>query len=255
MKKITLSVSAIIGIFVLTVCGNNSTNDDITGKFIDAPVSGLNYECNSSNISGTTNSAGEYACKNGDKITFFVGKYKLGTTDAISGIITPYSFDDEVAINIAQLLQTLDSNKSDSIITIPSGYDKLNGFTTSITSMDFDTEVETKIGKSLIEQNDAEQKMNQDIIKSATKVDLKSKLSGRTFYIYEYDYDYEDGKEYGCLYTSTFDSEATSVEFKSKCEGEEEDTMSTKVTIENNVLIATAGDDEDYNIYIGETND
>jgi len=93
--------------------GGSSSNplSTITGVFVDSAVSGVDYNC-SSGATGVTNAAGEFTCNSGDRVSFSLGGIDLGTVDA-SEHITPSSFfpnNPTAALNLAQLLQSLDSD-------------------------------------------------------------------------------------------------------------------------------------------------
>ena len=100
--------------------GATYAKDTVTGQFVDAAVSGLNYTC-SSGATGVTNVDGEFTCNTGDTVTFYIGTYEIGSATA-QMVITPYTLepeDQEAAINIAQLLQTMDSDGDLAIIRLP----------------------------------------------------------------------------------------------------------------------------------------
>ena len=134
---------------LLTACGGDSDTPSpvaptlVTGKFIDAPVKGMGYSC-SSGQTGTTNSAGEYTCTDEAVVTFMIGGLTIGTVTASNGAITtPYTLfpdDTNAAINLARLLQTLDS-PTDDLIDLSSA--DTSGLSTSVdfTSSSFATEV------------------------------------------------------------------------------------------------------------------
>ena len=94
-----------------------------TGTFVDAPVDGLNYE--SGSVSGVTDSDGEFEYEVGNTIRFFIGDVALGEAVKGKSLITPLDLvnngeiDTPAVINIARLLQSLDSDPGDGFITIP----------------------------------------------------------------------------------------------------------------------------------------
>ncbi|RUM44480.1 MAG: hypothetical protein DSY46_05575 [Hydrogenimonas sp.] len=116
MKQLTYILPSIFLSILFIGCGGSSSSsstslDTVTGRFIDGPVAGLTYEC-SSGRQGETNLNGKFTCPQGDQVTFKVGAVTLGTTD-VNSTITPYTLypdNQEVAINVAQLLQTLDDD-------------------------------------------------------------------------------------------------------------------------------------------------
>ena len=106
---------------------NTSTQNVVVavdnGQFIDAPVQGLRYE--SGSLSGTTGEQGEFQYEAGNSIRFFIGDLALGEAVKGKAIITPLdlvpkgSIDTPAVINIARLLQSLDSIPDDNRITLP----------------------------------------------------------------------------------------------------------------------------------------
>lgn len=95
-----------------------------TGTFVDAPVEGLNYE--SGSVSGVTDRNGEFEYEVGNTVRFSIGDVSLGLAVKGKSLITPQDLvkdgatDTPAVINIARLLQSLDSNPDDEVITIPS---------------------------------------------------------------------------------------------------------------------------------------
>jgi ELWxxDGT repeat protein len=96
--------------------GDGSTDPDPTGSetgvFVDSPVVNLSYETSPTGVTGTTDENGGFEYNEGDTITFRAGSIVLGSAPA-SPYLTPYSFfpnDEEQALNLAQFLQSIDSN-------------------------------------------------------------------------------------------------------------------------------------------------
>jgi hypothetical protein len=93
------------------------------GSLVDAPVEGVRYE--SGPLNGITGSSGEYHYEVGNTIRFYIGDIALGQAVQGKAVITPLdlvaggSADTVAVINIARLLQSLDSNPGDGVITIP----------------------------------------------------------------------------------------------------------------------------------------
>ena len=121
----------------------------ITGVFVDNAVSGADYTC-SSGATGLTNAAGEFTCNSGDKVSFSLGGIYLGTVD-VSEYITPASFfpnNPEAALNLAQLLQSLDSDNNASngidldatiVADFVAGFEQISDI--NFTSPTFDSDV------------------------------------------------------------------------------------------------------------------
>jgi hypothetical protein len=93
------------------------------GRLVDAPVVGVNYE--SGALSGITGSAGEFQYEEGSSVRFSIGDVALGRAVGGKALITPLDLvtegdaDTPAVINIARLLQSLDSDREDGVITIP----------------------------------------------------------------------------------------------------------------------------------------
>jgi len=122
-----------------TVSANNNQTQvvasPVKGVFIDSPVNGLEYQGTPSGRSGITGESGvngEFTVAAGDTVTFRLGNLSLGSTTILAGlpvntvvllfdslIVTPASLAPNntlpwhpQAIRIAQLLQSLDSDKN-----------------------------------------------------------------------------------------------------------------------------------------------
>ena len=87
---------AILGTCILAGCGGggggvaSSAATNVTGKFIDAAVSGMSYKCGTSTtVSGTTTALGEYTCPAGQAVAFYVGDILIGKITSPTAIVTP----------------------------------------------------------------------------------------------------------------------------------------------------------------------
>jgi hypothetical protein len=93
------------------------------GRLIDAPVQGVRYV--SGSVSGITGSGGEFQYEADNGISFFIGDIALGEATPGKSLITPLdlvpggTLDTLAVINIARLLQSLDSVPGDASISIP----------------------------------------------------------------------------------------------------------------------------------------
>ncbi len=147
------------------VTAEETEADLVTGQFIDGPVSGLTYTC-SSGRTGTTNSNGEFTCKKGDSVTFSVGNVILGSAIADS-VITPVTLhpgNPEASTNIAQLLQTLDSDGDLTTFVIDEAKATSLDASLDVTSPSFDAEAEAMLlGEPLIDASSALSHMNESI--------------------------------------------------------------------------------------------
>ncbi len=112
--------------------GNGSNNDGknkvtfaavSNGQFIDGPVEGLRYV--SGKLSGATGRQGEFQYQPGQPVRFYIGDVLLGEVTRGKAIITPLdlvengTLDTPAVINIARLLQSLDTIPGDGAITLP----------------------------------------------------------------------------------------------------------------------------------------
>lgn len=136
MIKKTIAIVASSAL--LSACGgggggsessNNAPVNELTGTFVDSPVSGLHYE--TASRSGLTNEEGEFKYLAGETVTFSIGNTLLGSAPG-DDVITPFNLlginvpeaqtqilnalsaqqvnSLDRVINIATLLQALDSD-------------------------------------------------------------------------------------------------------------------------------------------------
>ncbi len=95
-KKLSLAVILAVSLGIFGCGGGGSSSEEttttssssvetslLTGQLIDSPVGGVSYET-SSGISGVTDNNGYFQYKEGDTVTFSVGKVILGTVEAQS---------------------------------------------------------------------------------------------------------------------------------------------------------------------------
>jgi hypothetical protein len=103
--------------------GNATVVVVANGVLVDAPVEGVRYE--SGTLAGITGSSGEFRYEVGNTVRFSIGDIDLGRPVAGKAVITPLDLvengtsDTPAVINIARLLQSLDSQPGDAVITIP----------------------------------------------------------------------------------------------------------------------------------------
>ena len=148
--------------------GTTTTGSQEVGVFVDSAVAGVTYTT-SSGLSGTTNSSGQFSYVVGDTASFSIGDVSLGSVTA-SSVLTPVEVmgasgtADQQVINLARLLQTLDSDgdPSNGIEITTSTSNSLKG-----KSLDFDvavdtftndstiTQIQTAVGKTLISATSA----------------------------------------------------------------------------------------------------
>ena len=171
LKYIGVSLIIAFGLGFSGCGGSDSTDDNtITGQFIDGVVEGADYTC-SSGTNGVTNSNGEFTCNEDDTVTFSVAGIELGSVKAKSKI-TPYDLkpnNNEAAINMAQLLQTLDDDGDPSNgIKLDSTTNRFQNLKTAdlgidFTDTNFDTVVEEIMGEALVDAEQARTHMDDTI--------------------------------------------------------------------------------------------
>ena len=168
MHKLLSGSLLIFVLFIFGGCGGGSSSSPTalttsTEKFLDSAVSGMDYNCSSGN-SGTTNASGEFTCDIGDSVSFSIAGISLGTVDA-NATITPldlFPANEEAGINLAQLLQTLDSdaNASNGIVLDANLLSRLNGQTFDFTANTFETTLALLLGVPLVDNVTASQHLN-----------------------------------------------------------------------------------------------
>jgi hypothetical protein len=168
MTQINLKIVSLILLIGLlfSACGSTPGTSSVTGQFIDSPVQGLGYTC-SSGTTGTTNSNGEYTCNIGDNVTFKIASVVIGTIAAQTTQITPYSLfpnDTTAALNLARLLQSLDTLSTDSIIILDKVKESKIPVDTNFTSASFETKIENDLNITLVSEYEAQTTMNTTIL-------------------------------------------------------------------------------------------
>ena len=168
MKFLINIVAVMLTALLIGGCSSDSDGNSVTsvtGNFVDDPVSGLIYDC-SSGTSGVTDASGAYTCENGDTVTFSIGAVVIGTVDAEDGIVTPYSFfpgNNEAALNLARLLQSVDTDPSDDVIILDPAQVALLDVATSFASPTFVNDVQDDLNITLVSVQDAQTQLNETI--------------------------------------------------------------------------------------------
>lgn len=128
-----ISLILILGVtgFLVNNCGGRGGNggggSTQTGMFKDAVIGSLGYSTAPGGLSSKTNGKGEFQYKAGDVITFFIGDIELGAGLAKHLMTLPdlVPGSDDIqnpeVVNIARLLQSLDTEQESNIIKIPEG--------------------------------------------------------------------------------------------------------------------------------------
>ena len=168
LKYLGKSLLLITSVTLLSGCpgGDSSTKLNMlpqhtkVGVFIDAPVKGLTYTATPSGETGTTNEAGEFKYKEGDKVTFSMGLIELGegTPDAAAKVkITQLAN----ATLIGQLLQTLDLDAREEAIDVSEIF------------------IPQTVLTAIIEK--IKQGSQEDVLSSSELADIKANNTGKVF--------------------------------------------------------------------------
>jgi len=180
--KLSYLVSLSTAIAIFTGCGSSGSSNDTTsttvnGQFIDSAVQGLDYVC-SSGATGVTNALGSFTCNTGDTVTFSINGFEIGSVNA-QETVTPktlYPNDNVAMTNIAQLLQTLDSdnnpNNGITIDTQSTEVQALSGAVVSLNQVDFDSVMTSYIGKVLVDEATALAHLDVTIVNSQNSATL-----------------------------------------------------------------------------------
>ncbi|WP_428737666.1 hypothetical protein [Sulfurimonas sp.] len=171
MKKHIISTAMLLSALSFTGCGSSSSDGEATattttGQFIDSAVSGLTFKCSSGN-SGITDVSGHFTCNVGDSVEFSINGFVIGSASA-GDVITPQTLfpnNTQAQANLAQLLQTLDSDGNpENGITIDSESQEVQGLNGNITidfsQVDFDSVMTSHIGKTLVDETNATAHLN-----------------------------------------------------------------------------------------------
>ena len=210
MKKQLLSLSILTALSIAFVgCGSSDSpsEETITGQFIDSEVEGLRYVC-SSGAEDITNQKGEFTCTSGDTVTFFLDSFELGTATAMK-VITPntlYPNDEEIATNIAQLLQTLDTDGDleNGIQVNPDMVEAIQEEIISLSAVDFDSVIASYIGMQLVSEEEALAHMNSVELPEIVD-DNSGDLSTLNVSSYEYIYIYKNISDLAISLASSWD--------------------------------------------------
>lgn len=228
MKKIYTAASALlVGALMITGCGGSddgSSNNvnTTTGVFVDSPVQGVQYDC-SSGVTGLTDNLGQFTCNTDDTITFSINGFELGSA-TVQPLVTPAYLNPEdaaAALDVAQLLQTLDSdgNASNGINVAQSGdlFDSMKSMADNgveVGQADFDSVATSYIGEILVDESTAQEHLDQYL------TDL---LVGKTLYTTIYD-------QQGTLESWIFSDDISSGSWQELVGGDESGTVVVSVT-------------------------
>jgi len=146
----------------------NTTTDTVlkktvTTNFIDDYVNGLAYRC-SSGLVDVTKDDGNISCYEDDNVTIYIANTALKPIKISTTPITPYSFFDDInsSINLARLLQSLDTKENKNFITIDKTLESKLPKNIDFSSKTFDEDLNQTI--SLVSFDEAKSRLNSSLI-------------------------------------------------------------------------------------------
>jgi len=180
-KKLHILISTSLAALVFTACGGGGggSSDDggsssveptlQTGTFLDAAVEGLRYK--TATQSGYTDAQGHFKFYTGENIEFFLGDYPIGEYLA-KGIISPYTLypnNEDAAVRVAQLLQTLDTDDIPTNGITIADYENFNTLDTALAPTDngFVANVEGLLNDTLVSSSSAKEHLDETLYLSS----------------------------------------------------------------------------------------
>ncbi len=189
----TLILSAVI---VLQGCnGGGDDGERLQGVFLDSPVSGLRYATPSQQ--GITNSDGTFYYKEGETIVFSIGELLFPKVPA-AATVTPLELaqvddiEDEQAVNILRLLQTVDTDQDPSNgITIPTTAHETVivpkfSFNGSLDVEDFLGDIVAQIhddGRTLVDEDEAVEHLVDTLSQVAASEEIAQEAAPLTYLV------------------------------------------------------------------------
>lgn len=173
--KYLMSVSII---FFLAACSQESHTKEhtYTGTFVDAPVSGLAYSCASTSNIYETDAEGKFTCQVWEKASFQLNGLPLGEasgSDKEKVVVTPYSLspDDSLcAVNVARLLQTLDTKSQEEVLHLDKNLLKKVPADINCSSPTFTEEAQKALEVPLVTPEEAKKKMDKSVVEHGADV-------------------------------------------------------------------------------------
>lgn len=185
----------------IAACGSSDSSDSKsssvkTGYFIDSAVANIQYSTSSQ--SGRTTTDGEFKYKEGETVTFSIGDIELPATTSKPQItpldlVTNGTLESTEVVNIARLLQTLDSdgNPNNGITIADSVHDAAASIDIDLEDEDFENDatlinfIADAVSESatLVSVEDAKAHLNDTLegLKLIIDVELKLENSEETF--------------------------------------------------------------------------
>jgi FG-GAP repeat/Divergent InlB B-repeat domain len=139
MKSEVVKTALVIGVsMLLAACGGGSSTSEsggtspantttiTSGTFVDSSVDGLPYSTSSNPAGGITGGGGHFQCQPGDTVRFFLGARQIGNaqpcssdTVTVVSVLGAASVTDPQVVNLTQLLLTLATSVTPSVMTLP----------------------------------------------------------------------------------------------------------------------------------------
>jgi len=175
-KNLLLTVIVLLFFTACSKDGSSSSSDNstgdindthITGVFIDDAVKNLNYSCTTSN-SDLTDIDGKYICEIGEDVSFLLNTIKLGSTiSAQVSVISPYNLfpsDTVAAINLARLLQSIDTHNIPNIIELNTSIIASIPTDINFSSLTFESDIESALNIQLIDSPEAKNNLDNAVL-------------------------------------------------------------------------------------------
>jgi len=175
--KILASGISLAVALILTGCdsdSSSSTNDTqdssgtLTGRFVDSAVANIDYNTDSG-MSGKTDVNGNFEFIEGDKVSFHIGKLKLGEAKPFknNSVVTPKDLaeDNKTLTLMLQLLQSLDEDGNiTNGITIPQDVvESLDSLNSEVSIEDLNESEVLELDETLKEKIDKDQDNKIDV--------------------------------------------------------------------------------------------
>lgn len=181
---------------------------DNTGYLVDNFIVGVAYSASPSGVTGTTGADGSYEYDDGDTVTFKLGEITLGSCTG-SEYVTPmtlYPDDDELALNLAQFLQSIDSDGNPENGITPSEEAVETFKDIDFRNDGFEAQLRNNLpaGLSFVERNEAMKHMDSSFVHYGINPDGHGHQLSRLFAGYDDEHGLElwitkDGKTFNFL--------------------------------------------------------
>lgn len=157
----------------------------VEGYFVDSEVAGLTYSASPSGVTGVTDANGKYDYVEGDTVTFSIAGIVLGSCEGTEYVTPGTLFPDntEAALNVAQFLQSIDSDGDPSNGITPEEANLTPLRNVNFQAPDFETFLSTNLPAGLIFRNrtDAMRHMDETIAQLDANFDGRPHSLPRVF--------------------------------------------------------------------------